>query len=167
MRRSDPFQSPLHLLVSTRKMATVSRVWLGRCRGYLLPVFVSDPVEVTGTSSGFGRALVEAVLAKGERVVAATRSSASLDTLAHQHPADRLLIIQLDITDPVAIASAFDTIEGHFGRLDVVVNNAGYGLKGEMEAIPDDVARALFETLFWGPVHITKHVRPYHAWRRV
>ena len=76
--------------------------------------------------------------------------------------------MQLDVTEgPTSLNEKLKKAAALFGRIDVVVNNAGYGLKGEMEAIPDDVARALFETLFWGPVHITKHVRSYHAWRRV
>lgn len=121
-------------------MATDTRVWL-----------------VTGTSSGLGRALIEAVLSKGERAVATTRSSASLDELAKQYPTTQLLVVQLDLTDATAIASMFDTIKEHFGRLDVVVNNAGYGLKSEIETTPDEIARPIFETLFWGPVNITKH----------
>ncbi|KZV68658.1 NAD(P)-binding protein [Peniophora sp. CONT] len=121
-------------------MTIDSRVWL-----------------VTGASSGFGRALVEAVLLKGERAVATTRKSASLDELAKTYRNDQLLVLQLDITNTAAITSAFDTVKDHFGRLDVVVNNAGYGLKGEMESTSEELARPLFETLFWGPVNITKH----------
>ncbi|VDC04882.1 unnamed protein product [Peniophora sp. CBMAI 1063] len=120
-------------------MTDNSRVWL-----------------VTGVSSGLGRALVEAVLAKGERAVATTRSSATVDELAEKYPVSQLLVLRLDITSEAAIASAFNTIKDHFGRLDVVVNNAGYGLKGEMESITDELSRPLFETLFWGPVYITK-----------
>jgi len=60
------------------------------------------------------------------------------------------------VTNDAQIAEAFKATEKHFGRLDVVVNNAGYGLKGEIESIPEEEARKQIEVLFWGPVHVTK-----------
>ncbi|KAH9921916.1 hypothetical protein B0H21DRAFT_886495 [Amylocystis lapponica] len=68
----------------------------------------------------------------------------------------RLLVLALDGTNDIQIASVFEEIHSHFGRLDIVVNNAGYGTQGEMEAIPEEAARNQMEVLFWGPVHITK-----------
>ncbi|KAI0056247.1 NAD(P)-binding protein [Artomyces pyxidatus] len=111
---------------------------------------------ITGTSSGFGRALVEAVLARNERVVATIRKPSALADLQAKYPETQLLVVSLDVTNAEQIVEVFKTIETHFHRLDVVVNNAGYALQGEVEAIPEDRARHQIEVLFWGPVHITK-----------
>ncbi|KAI5831329.1 NAD(P)-binding protein [Schizophyllum commune Tattone D] len=114
---------------------------------------------ITGTSSGLGLHLAQNVLAAGERVVATARSpakSAALNVLREKYPESRLLILVLDVTKPEQIKEAFAKTRAHFGRLDVVVNNAGYGVSAEIEATPDKVARDQFETLFWGPVNVTK-----------
>ncbi|KAI0271289.1 hypothetical protein BC834DRAFT_1030792 [Gloeopeniophorella convolvens] len=111
---------------------------------------------ITGTSSGFGRALLELVLSKNERAVATARNVSVLDDLRAKYSEEQLLVQHLDVTHVEQIEELFATVEAHFHRLDVVVNNAGYGLVGEIEAIPDDKARHQIETLFWGPVNITK-----------
>ena len=67
-------------------------------------------------------------------------------------------MLPLDVTDEAQIASAFEATREHFGRLDVVVNNAGYGIQSEIEGTPDSEARRMMETLFWGPVHVTQLV---------
>ncbi|KAI0037871.1 NAD(P)-binding protein [Auriscalpium vulgare] len=111
---------------------------------------------VTGSSSGFGLALIEAVLAINERVVATLRDVTKLADLQAKYPADQLLILPLDVTNTAQIAQVFKQIEQHFHRLDIVVNNAGYALAGEIEGIPEDEARRQLDTLFWGPVAIMK-----------
>ncbi|KAI0042907.1 NAD-P-binding protein, partial [Auriscalpium vulgare] len=111
---------------------------------------------VTGSSSGFGLALIEAVLAINERVVATLRDVTKLADLQAKYPAEQLLILPLDVTNTAQIAQVFKQIEQHFHRLDVVVNNAGYALGGEIEGIPEDEARRQIDTLFWGPVAIMK-----------
>ncbi|KAI0056246.1 NAD(P)-binding protein [Artomyces pyxidatus] len=116
---------------------------------------------ITGASSGLGLALVEAVLAKGERAVATVRNPTALADLQAKYPDTQLLVVTLDVTNAEQIAETFKTVETHFHRLDVVVNNAGYGLSGEIEAVPDDKARHQIETLFWGPVNITKQAIPF------
>ncbi|KAA1474157.1 NAD(P)-binding protein [Dentipellis sp. KUC8613] len=116
---------------------------------------------ITGTSSGLGRALTLAVLAKGERVAGSARNTATLKEIEAQYPAARFLPLKLDVTDVAQIDAAFASIKAHFGRLDVIVNNAGYGLAGEIEATPDDEARRQIETLFWGPVNICKRAIPF------
>ncbi|KAI0262447.1 hypothetical protein BC834DRAFT_939782 [Gloeopeniophorella convolvens] len=111
---------------------------------------------ITGANSGLGLALLKAVLASGERAVAAVRNPSTLSELAREYPSASLLVQKLDVTNEQQIAEAFRAVEAHFRRLDVVVNNAGYAVIGEIEAVPDDMARQQIETLFWGPVHIMK-----------
>ncbi|KAF9653841.1 NAD(P)-binding protein [Thelephora ganbajun] len=110
---------------------------------------------ITGTSSGFGKCFVEAILASGERVVATLRKPEVLAYLKDKYTPEQLLILQLDVVNDGQIEAAFAATKEHFGRLDVVVNNAGYGLFGEAEGVPLDEAREQVEVLFWGPVKIT------------
>ncbi|KAJ7677743.1 hypothetical protein DFH06DRAFT_1167070 [Mycena polygramma] len=119
-------------------MAAAPRVWL-----------------ITGASSGFGRAMTEVVLAEGEIAVATLRTPADLHELAAAHP-DRLVLVKCDVTKPDDIISAFSCAIEKFGRVDVVFNNAGYAIAGEVEATPDDAARALFDVNFWGAVAVSK-----------
>ncbi|KAJ7197030.1 NAD(P)-binding protein [Mycena pura] len=111
---------------------------------------------VTGASSGLGLALVNAVLAAGERVIATLRKPENLKDLEAKYPREQLLVQRLDVTNLAEIKTVFDAARTHFGRLDVVVNNAGYGILAEIEATPDEAARHNFEVQFWGPVNITR-----------
>ena len=72
----------------------------------------------------------------------------------------------MDVTKPEQIKDAFAKTKEHFGRLDVVVNNAGYAVSAEIEATPDEVARDQFETLFWGPVNVSKEVCTFRGEER-
>lgn len=105
---------------------------------------------VTGSSSGFGRSIVEYVLSQGGIAVATLRKPSALDDLKAKYPPSRLLILKLDVTKPQDITNAFDKTKEVFGRIDVVFNNAGYPLVGEIESTTQEVARALFEVTFWG-----------------
>ncbi|KAI0668234.1 NAD-P-binding protein [Trametes maxima] len=111
---------------------------------------------VTGCSSGFGREAAIQLLNAGEKVVATLRRPEALNDLVKNYSADRLFVAKLDVTSTVDIKSAFAQAKGAFGRIDVVFNNAGYFAIGEAEAIPDDVARPLFEVNFWGAVHVSQ-----------
>ncbi|RDX48781.1 NAD-P-binding protein [Lentinus brumalis] len=111
---------------------------------------------VTGTSTGIGRALTELVLEKGERVVATARTPSALDDLAKVYPPTRLLLLRLDVTQPEQIVEAFARAKAAFGRIDVVVNNAGWGDLGEIEAMDEERGRGLLETNFWGALHVSK-----------
>ncbi|KAI0671249.1 NAD-P-binding protein [Trametes maxima] len=111
---------------------------------------------ITGTTSGFGRALTELALSKGEIVVATARRPSVLDNLKAQHTASQLLVVNLDVTEPNAIVAAFAQATKAFGRVDVVVNNAGWGALGEVESIRDADARAMFEANFWGAANVSR-----------
>ncbi|KAI0933380.1 hypothetical protein AcV5_005539 [Taiwanofungus camphoratus] len=111
---------------------------------------------VAGSSQGLGKALVEVLLAADERVVATLRKPEALGSLSKKHPASQVLVLPLDVTNEAQISEAFEMTRERFGRLDVVVNNAGYCVEGEIEAVPEEVARKEMDVLFWGLVHITK-----------
>ncbi|NYI07772.1 SDR family NAD(P)-dependent oxidoreductase [Allostreptomyces psammosilenae] len=114
---------------------------------------------ITGASRGLGRAFTEAALAAGDRVAAAARTTAGLDRLAAEHDG-RLLALELDVTDRPAVFAAVATAAGHFGRLDVVVNNAGTMSMGMIEEFTEDEARAQLETNFFGALWVSQAVLP-------
>ncbi|KAI0329004.1 NAD-P-binding protein [Cubamyces sp. BRFM 1775] len=111
---------------------------------------------ITGASSGFGRLLTEIVLEKGDIAVATARRPETLDDLTSQYPVDSLLVLKVDVTKPEEISNAFSRAQAAFGRLDVVVNNAAFAALGEVEAVREEDARAMFETNFWGAMHVTR-----------
>jgi NAD(P)-dependent dehydrogenase (short-subunit alcohol dehydrogenase family) len=115
---------------------------------------------ITGSSRGFGRALVEAALAAGDRVVATARRPEQLADLRDSH-GDDLLPVALDVTDPAAVSAALTAGIERFGRLDVVVNNAGYANLAPIETGDDNDFRAQFETNFWGLYHVSKAAIPH------
>jgi NAD(P)-dependent dehydrogenase (short-subunit alcohol dehydrogenase family) len=126
----------------------VARVWL-----------------ITGCSSGLGRELGRAALERGDRVVLTARERARVADLAAAHP-DRALALGLDVTDPGEVARAVAEAERRFGRVDVLVNNAGYGYLAAIEEGEDAEVRALFETNFFGTLAMTKAVLPGMRARR-
>lgn len=111
---------------------------------------------VTGSSSGFGLSMVKQALGRGDKVVATLRTTSALDDLASQYNEDQLLIVQLDVVHPSAIQSAFAKAKEAFGRVDIVFNNAGVGLVGEVESTPEQLARNMFDVNFWGAVNVNK-----------
>ncbi|KAN0091564.1 NAD(P)-binding protein [Tylopilus felleus] len=117
---------------------------------------------ITGTSAGIGQASVKEVIAVGERVAAITRKTSSLSELSASFPSDKLLVLQHDVGNPSHSAEAlFENVHKHFGRIDVVVNNAGYGLNSVVEATSDEDARYQFEVNFWGAVRISREAVKY------
>jgi NAD(P)-dependent dehydrogenase (short-subunit alcohol dehydrogenase family) len=115
---------------------------------------------VTGTSKGFGHIWAKAALARGDKVAATARNAESLSDLVQSH-GDSLLPIELDVTDKTAVDAAVKQAHDRFGRLDVIVNNAGYGLFGTIEEITEEQARAQIETNLFGALWVTKAALPY------
>jgi NAD(P)-dependent dehydrogenase (short-subunit alcohol dehydrogenase family) len=114
---------------------------------------------ITGASRGFGREWAEAALERGDRVAATARNTDTLAELVERF-GENVLALQLDVTDR---AAAFATIaEAHerFGRLDVVINNAGYGLFGTIEEVSEEQARAQIETNLFGALWVTQAALP-------
>ncbi len=113
---------------------------------------------VTGASRGFGRALCDAVLARGDRLVATARGRDFVERFAREHP--EALAVTLDVTDPAQAGAAVDQALGRFGRLDVVVNNAGYGHFGAVEELTEDELRGQLEVNLFGVINVTRAVLP-------
>ncbi|GJE91731.1 NAD(P)-binding protein [Phanerochaete sordida] len=111
---------------------------------------------ITGSSTGFGRNMVEYALSQGEKVVATLRTPSALDDLRAQFPPTQLHIVPLDITDRAAISAAFAAAKAAFGRVDVVFNNAGVVHVAEIEGTPDAVAREMFAVNFWGAADVAR-----------
>jgi NAD(P)-dependent dehydrogenase (short-subunit alcohol dehydrogenase family) len=114
---------------------------------------------ITGSSRGLGRHLTEAVLATGDKVAAAARDPKQFAQLEAQYPG-QLLPVQLDVTDGSQIHAAIDQAVKAFGRIDVLVNNAGFGITGAAEAYTDEQVRSQLETNLYAPIAITRAVLP-------
>jgi len=114
---------------------------------------------ITGAARGFGRVWAEAALERGDKVVATARNTNALNGLVERH-GDRILPLALDVTDAQQVRDAVAQAHQHFGRLDVVLNNAGYALVGAIEeARPEDV-KAEFETNFFGALRVIQAALP-------
>lgn len=120
---------------------------------------MSSVFLVSGASRGLGRAIVEAALAAGHRVVAGARDVATLADLATSYP-QRLLVVALDVTDDGQVRAAVDAAVGTFGRLDVLVNNAGYANMSAVEEVDFDDFRTQIDTNFFGVVRLTRAALP-------
>jgi NAD(P)-dependent dehydrogenase (short-subunit alcohol dehydrogenase family) len=114
---------------------------------------------ITGSSRGLGRALAQAVLAAGHRLVATARNPEELRDLVATAP-DRARAVALDVTDPAAARKAVDAAVAAFGRIDVLVNNAGYANVASIEDLPEADFRAQVETNFFGVVNVTRAALP-------
>lgn len=121
---------------------TSSRIWL-----------------ITGSSTGFGRALAEAALVQGDRVIVTARNLNTVQDLEQQYP-QTAKAVRLDVTDPATIQTAVQSGLEAFGKIDVLVNNAGYGLMGAIEEVSDRQIRDQFETNFFGLLNVTRTVIP-------
>src|SRR6202046_2623000 len=115
---------------------------------------------ITGTSRGFGREWAIAALERGDKVAATARNTASLDDLVAKY-GDALLPIELAVTDRDADFAAVKQAHDHFGRLDIVVNNAGYGQFGFVEELSEQDVRDQFETNVFGALWVTQAALPY------
>ncbi|RDX45789.1 NAD-P-binding protein [Lentinus brumalis] len=117
-------------------MSATARVWM-----------------ITGASSGLGLDMTRHVLQQGDIAVATVRKPEVLNHLKAQY-GDSLLVLKVDVSVHQDIIEAFKKVQEVFGRLDVVVSNAGYNVLGEIEGTTDEAARAMFEVNFWGATHV-------------
>lgn len=115
---------------------------------------------ITGINRGLGRSLAEALLARGDRVAGTARKLAELDDLKAVH-GDRLWVAPLDLTDSGAIQTVVDQAFTDLGRIDVVVNNAGYSLAGAAEECPEAMIRHQFDTNLIGSILVIKAALPH------
>jgi NAD(P)-dependent dehydrogenase (short-subunit alcohol dehydrogenase family) len=120
---------------------------------------VSKVWFITGTSKGFGRIWAEAALERGDKVAATARNAGTLDDLTERY-GDAVLPLALDVTDKAAIDAAVAKAHERFGRLDVVVNNAGYANINSIEDIAHDDFHAQIDTNFFGVVNVTRAALP-------
>lgn len=120
---------------------------------------------VTGTSTGLGRTLAQTVIARGERVVATARDIATIKDLADASP-ERVLATRLDVTDAASVRAAVDAAITEFGRIDVLVNNAGHGLAGALEELSVEQIQRVLDTNVLGVLTVTRAVLPHMRARR-
>ena len=114
---------------------------------------------ITGTSRGFGRVWTEAALKRGDKVAATARNLASIAYLKEQY-GDNVLTLELDVTKPDQVKTAVTQAHDHFGRLDIVLNNAGYSLVGTIEEATAEDVRKLYETNIFGPLSVIQAALP-------
>lgn len=114
---------------------------------------------VTGCSTGFGRELARHLLESGHKVVVTARDAAKVQDLADINK-DNALAIELDVTNKDQVSSAVEQAASHFGRIDVLINNAGFGYFGAIEESGEVEVRSMFETNFWGLAGMTRSVLP-------
>lgn len=114
---------------------------------------------ITGASSGFGRSIADAALGAGHQVVATARNTDSLDDIAASSK-EGLLCLPLDVTDDASVTMAVEATTKRFGHIDVLVNNAGYALRGALEELSLADLREQYETNVFGVVRVTQAVLP-------
>jgi len=115
---------------------------------------------ITGTSSGFGRALTEELLARGDRVAATVRNLATMNDLVDRYR-DQLWVAGLDVTDAERIRDVVRSAFSALGRIDVIVNNAGYGLAGAAEEVSDAQIRRQIDTNLIGSIQVIRAALPF------
>ncbi len=115
---------------------------------------------ITGSSRGLGRSLTEAVLASGDKVAATARNTDVLADLVQKYP-QQIFPVQLDVTDYNEVRKVVADTVAHFGQIDVLVNNAGFGIIGAAEAYGEEQVRNQLETNLYAPIEITRAVLPY------
>jgi NAD(P)-dependent dehydrogenase (short-subunit alcohol dehydrogenase family) len=120
---------------------------------------------ITGCSTGFGLLLAHELLKRGERVIATARNASKLDDLLTLYP-DTARTFKLDVTKPDEIDSVARVALTAFGHIDVLVNNAGYGVNGAIEEVSEDEFEPMFQTNLYGLIRVTKAFLPHFRERR-
>ena len=114
---------------------------------------------ITSANRGLGHAFAEAALKRGDRVAAACRNSDDLNDLSEQH-GELVLPVAFDTTDRMAVKGAVDKAAEHFGRIDILINNAGFGTFGAVEELSEEQLRRQFDVNLFGTFHVTQAVLP-------
>lgn len=114
---------------------------------------------ITGSSRGFGRVWTEAALKRGDKVAATARNLSSIADYKEKY-GDSVLTLELDVTKPEQVKTAVEQAFNHFGRLDIVLNNAGYSLVGTIEEGSAEDVKAMYETNVYGPLYVIKAALP-------
>jgi short-subunit dehydrogenase len=114
---------------------------------------------ITGCSTGFGREMAKQLLESGEQVVVTARDASKVQDLV-ELSAENALALSLDVTDNAQVTESVKKAEEHFGKIDVLVNNAGFGYFGSIEESEESEVRSMFETNFWGLSAMTRAVLP-------
>ena len=120
---------------------------------------------ITGASTGFGRLLAEELLARGERVAATARDKAKVEDLEKKYPG-LARAFTLDVTKPAEIERAAREAIAAFGHIDVLVNNAGYGVNGAIEEVAEDEFEPMFQTNIYGLIRTTRAFLPHFRQQR-
>ena len=115
---------------------------------------------ITGASAGFGKAFAEYAISQNYHVVVTARRLEKLKSIEEQSP-EHVLALKMDVNDHAQIEEAIDKAMKRFGRIDVLINNAGYGIVGAIEETPDSELRAQMETNFFGAINVTKAILPH------
>jgi NAD(P)-dependent dehydrogenase (short-subunit alcohol dehydrogenase family) len=115
---------------------------------------------ITGSSRGLGRSITEAVLAKGDNIAATARNPKQLNDLVEKFP-NQILALQLDVSDKAQIYKVVEQTVKHFGGIDVLVNNAGFGITGAIEEFSDEQMKSQLDVNLYAPIEITRAVLPY------
>lgn len=120
---------------------------------------MSKVILITGASRGFGKLWAEAFLKRGDKVAATARNIGQLNDLVEKY-GDAVLPVKLDVNNREESFAAVSKVKDHFGRIDVLINNAGYGLFGAIEETTEQEAREQMETNFFGVLWVTQAVLP-------
>lgn len=120
---------------------------------------MSKTIFITGASKGFGKIWAEAFLKRGDQVIATARNLDTLQDLVQQY-GENVFPLQLDVNDRDAVFAAVNAGKEHFGKIDVLINNAGFGLFGAVEETTEQQARDQFETNFFGLLWVTQAIIP-------
>lgn len=128
--------------ITSSKRSSTSKVWF-----------------ITGASRGFGSVWADAALQRGDKVAATARNLESIAHLKEKY-GENVLTLELDVTKPSQVKAAVEKAHSHFGRLDIVFNNAGYSLVGTIEEASTDDVRALYETNIFGALEVIKAALP-------
>ena len=128
--------------ITSSKRSSTSKVWF-----------------ITGASRGFGSVWTDAALQRGDKVAATARNLESIAHLKEKY-GENVLTLELDVTKPSQVKAAVEKAHSHFGRLDIVFNNAGYSLVGTIEEASTDDVRALYETNIFGALEVIKAALP-------